>query len=411
MQDQTERRASYVKPAAALQDSVVTLVRNSVSIFPEHHEPLTTPTALLDIWKPEVINKLAHALFKCEWTPLQQELDSKGNFDKNAFHIQMIENLCLQHEHLHLKPLQHKLGRIMYEYYRHASLECTLPPDLHKRLVERFTESQSKPPNNLTVLYRCPRDQWGPALDTIAYYTMFERSPESTRAEHIIEEMSQELDNMARDEDSEELSPRIMQQMPQLIQAAQEEERPSFHETNLNRHWVSVRVKFEYVYRHYFGGYEQHHQVPFMVRREASHIFRHLVHLCIDFREFEYGWYWFERSFLKQDWNALLGVSELCKAASDHDSLWNARMWAVYATVIQMGHKQIAGSPDYPQFMYNVICLILVCCHCQKHVQFQRRARIFDKTGQGHAPAHKHAILSIFSRVLGSVGRVGLERA
>ena len=367
------RRDSIFKPPAVSRDSASTLVRSSV-IAPS--DKVTYDKLLEDVVTAETLDYLAHCIYQGNFSELdvlvshfncvQQSINEEQHQRVvTRVYNEIISNLIQKNERLKIKRLNFQLCCIIYKLYLFLEQRgIVLDLDLHTLLVSKLLESQGKEMNSLSLLHKFPKKDWPNVLDMMAYYAIKDRSAEALKAESRMEDLMNELENNEKSNDIASLTPDLICQLDQLANLALQEDdsiQRSIYEKNEARHWMNVRIQFETLWRSILGQYSFHEALPFSIRKDAASLYSDLVFICNDFQQFEYGWYWFERSPIKNDWNALVAVATLCEQASQslasQSSTWQARLWAVYRKVVTMDEKMIIGSIHYPLFMEKFMTL------------------------------------------------------
>ena len=91
----------------------------------------------------------------------------------------------------------------------------------------------------------------------------------------------------------------------------------------------------------------------------AFSIIEAITTLSIHFEQFEYCWYWYERSKLPIKWDLVQNLTTCCRLAastcSQVDShIWKARGWTIYKTVYEIPKEKIRGKEQYINFISEV---------------------------------------------------------
>ena len=131
-----------------------------------------------------------------------------------------------------------------------------------------------------------------------------------------------------------------------------------------NNHWMSLRVKFETSWRsHVESRGEYVIELPPDAVVYAFALLEAILSLAIHFEQYEYAWYWYERSKLPIKWKVVNQCITVCNKGLCHALLnkldvdaeiWKARGWALYKKVYDIPKKKIHGSQDYISFMKEV---------------------------------------------------------
>jgi hypothetical protein len=127
------------------------------------------------------------------------------------------------------------------------------------------------------------------------------------------------------------------------------------------KHWYSLRIKFEYLWRtyvevnvHIIG---KKRIYPLEVQVRALKLMDAILILAIHFKQFEYGWYRAERSYLNYDWFIQLRLMEMCRLNLNvkEKDLWLARAWVLYKDVLEKDNSKVQGNYNFVKFMISVM--------------------------------------------------------
>ena len=100
-------------------------------------------------------------------------------------------------------------------------------------------------------------------------------------------------------------------------------------------------------------------QLPEQTIHFAFSIIEAITALSIHFEQFEYCWYWSEKSKLPIKWAVLQNVITCCRLAASSCStedmqVWKARGWTLYKKVYEIPKHKIHGKAPYISFMTEV---------------------------------------------------------
>jgi hypothetical protein len=190
---------------------------------------------------------------------------------------------------------------------------------------------------------------------------------DTLEAEQVIEKAAREVEEV-EEEDLEMLdTPPVLQRYKSLLDCCITPEESALLQSRLRqKHWLSLRVRFEYVWRRIIEANSyaspKEKALPKEIHRIAVELVHSIILLGIHFKEYEYAWYWPERSGLTSDMEILVDLIKCCKKAVNgpQPEVWTARGWVLYKEILEMKQHDIIGSEHYISFMEQVIATKLV---------------------------------------------------
>ena len=267
---------------------------------------------------------------------------------------------------------------------------ASLPVGRHAELVSFM--AQISPTKALELLNLLPVTRWTDALHAMSYHLEWQSlaSMQTIKAEQTILEATRFTMDTSDGEGSENdefeyfdwnkassasSSSANLTVFRHLEECSKPTNNPDLQKQLKNSHWMSLRVKFESVWRSEIESKGTicnqlniltalgvpASKLPHQSILFAFSLIESITSLAIHFRQFEYCWYWSqERSNLPIKWAVLQNAITCCRLAAAADvetsQVWRARGWVLYKNVGDIPKATIHGKQPYIDFMVEVCC-------------------------------------------------------
>lgn len=187
-------------------------------------------------------------------------------------------------------------------------------------------------------------------------------SDELLVAEQLIENAAIEIDDEEANGDLEKLEhPETFKQLKSLLDCyISDSECQDLQSKLREKHWLSLRVRFEYAWKRIIeqNGKEipKQKRLPPKMYDIAATLIDAIIVLSIYFEEYEYGWYWSEKTGIIPELKILAALMKCCRfaAQSGEKELWTGRAWVLYKQVLEMRCHVLLGNEEYITFMEQV---------------------------------------------------------
>ena len=249
------------------------------------------------------------------------------------------------------------------------------------RVVTKLYESDRE--NAMEVLDGVSESKWSEEMHSIKYKIEWESSKKEVKmAETRIQSVSMELEFASKQGDKAS----VLDQQRQLLECALQKNDNKLSQQELrNKHWLSLRIRFEYAWRHFVESKAttsvKEQPLSPEIQSMGAHLLYSIMVLTIHFEEYEYAWYWSERREIDVDFSVLVVLMRCCRAAikTGDKSLWSGRAWVLYKDCLTFDDDKWSEHDfEYVLFMNEVIQCLLV-------YSIYKRERIFGKWNEDSA--------------------------
>jgi hypothetical protein len=179
-------------------------------------------------------------------------------------------------------------------------------------------------------------------------------------AEQLIENAAIEIDEEEANGDLEKLEhPETFKQLKSLLDCYISDNECQVLQSKLReKHWLSLRVRFEYVWKRIIDPNEntKQNRLPPKLYQMAATLIDAIIELSIYFEEYDYGWHWLEKTGIISELKLLAALMKCCRLAAQKNEkeLWTGRAWVLYKQVLEMRCHVLRGNEDYITFMEQV---------------------------------------------------------
>jgi hypothetical protein len=180
-------------------------------------------------------------------------------------------------------------------------------------------------------------------------------------AEQVIEKAAREVEEIAEDDLEMIENPPTLTRYKSLLDCCITPQESAMLQSQLRqKHWLSLRIRFEYVWRRIIEANAnatiKEKALPLEIHKIAVELVHSIIILALYFEEYEYAWYWPERSGLKTELEILVDLMRCCREAMKkcQPEIWTARGWVLYKDILEMKQRDITGTEEYISFMEQV---------------------------------------------------------
>ncbi|KAI8896489.1 hypothetical protein BC833DRAFT_622075 [Globomyces pollinis-pini] len=232
-------------------------------------------------------------------------------------------------------------------------------PHQHTDLVIFMAQISSE--KALSILRTVPEEKWTEQCHAIAYHLEWKQvSPDVFKAEHLIIRNAK-VDEIETEVQQLEDPSKPFVRRQSLLDCAIDPNPENLQQKLRERHWLSLRIKFETAWRHSVEaeseGTVKDSGRTVAVQNQAIDLIESLIILATHFKQYEYGWYWSERCGISQNWRLLIALIRCCRESIkdeiDQKQIWRARGWTLYKQLLESDRPFIYGNPNYSVFMYE----------------------------------------------------------